>query len=59
MIIDLLLYLGGWDDTKLNNNFLSYEIDAIRKVHLNGTNYKDERYWNHDKKGHYTVIMGY
>lgn len=41
---------------KLKSLFLPYEVEAILKIPLSGTNDPD---WRYDKKGIYSVKSGY
>lgn len=59
MVKDFLNNLGEWDYALLSNRFRSYKVDAIRKIRLKGKNIDDKRYWICEKKGHYSVKMGY
>lgn len=38
---------------------LLFEIEAVQKIYLNGTDKEDKRFWIFDKKGVYTVKTGY
>lgn len=58
-VSDLLNPEGEWDTSKLNDWFLPFEKEAIRRVHLAGLSKEDKRFWIYDKKGKYTVKTGY
>lgn len=45
MVRNLLNAQGDWDCAELSKNFLPYEIEAIKRVHLTGLNKEDKRYW--------------
>lgn len=50
---------GNWDMDKLGSIFLPYEVEAIKRIPIAGSNYQDNRFWHFDKKGIYSVKSGY
>lgn len=49
----------SWDVNVLNDRFLPYEVEAIRRVPIAGIEHSDSRYWRWDKKGIYSVKSDY
>lgn len=56
---DLLLPQKVWDIPKLEELFLHYEVEAIKKTPIAKSNAKDAHYQKFEKKGGYIVKSGY
>lgn len=56
---DIILNSRRWDDYKLQNLFLPFECEAIRKIPIREIEEPDSRYWKHEKKGSYSVRTSY
>lgn len=50
---------GEWNLAELKKVALSYELEAILRIHISGINKDDRRFWIYEKRGHYTVKAGY
>lgn len=50
MVRNLFNNQGAWDVTELKKFSLPYEIEAISKIHLNGIEKEDKRFWILEKK---------
>lgn len=60
VIVDNLITEDNiWDGDKLCSRFLPFEVEAINRVPIAGSDQPDTRYWKWEKKGHYTTKSGY
>lgn len=58
-IQDLITPERTWDVPKLDSLFLTYEVEAIRKIPIDHHSPRDSRFWIYNKKGLYTVKTAY
>lgn len=56
---DLIQNHISWDEAKINSIFLPYEVEVILKIPLSGNNKLNTRFWRFNKKGFYSVKLGY
>ncbi|KAH9696063.1 putative reverse transcriptase/RNA-dependent DNA polymerase [Citrus sinensis] len=59
MVAELIDEENQWIVSKLEQNFLPQDIEAILQIPLPRTKKEDEVLWHYDKRGEYSVKSGY
>lgn len=55
----LILPSKAWNINRLNNLFLPFKTEAIKRIHIGHSNRPDSCYWKFERKGTYSVRTGY